>query len=298
MSKAIGRNSYSDYTGVLSKKEYYIQKRIEVVELYGKGKSADEIHDLTRISGNTVLRWLKEVNIKPRGSRRYQFNEKFFEFIDNEEKAYWLGFILADGCISYDKKRDTHYTVTLDLQVRDIEHLEKFKRCLNLHVPIRSNGIANCRQLYVNSKKLAESLVRLGITHRKSFIVKPPRVRDDLQRHFWRGVFDGDGTISVLKKEVCIGLTGNDHVCRSFSKFLGFEGKFVYKRGKMTVSCFNINGTSAGRQNLILQQVEKLYKDSKVYLDRKYAKYQELKRKLNVSSSSNYRYSSRELAHK
>ena len=44
-----------------------------------------------------------------------------FDTIDSEEKAYWLGFIYADGWIS-----DANNCFTLTLQQRDVEHLLKF----------------------------------------------------------------------------------------------------------------------------------------------------------------------------
>ena len=30
----------------------------------------------------------------------YKINDRYFEIIDNPNKAYWLGFIAADGCVS------------------------------------------------------------------------------------------------------------------------------------------------------------------------------------------------------
>ncbi len=32
-------------------------------------------------------------------NRKYFFNQQFFKNIDSEEKAYWLGFLMADGCV-------------------------------------------------------------------------------------------------------------------------------------------------------------------------------------------------------
>lgn len=29
----------------------------------------------------------------------YKYNEKFFKKIDTPQKAYWLGFLYADGCV-------------------------------------------------------------------------------------------------------------------------------------------------------------------------------------------------------
>ena len=43
--------------------------------------------------------------------RKYNVNHDFFESINTEERAYWLGFISADGCISerYNYKNNKPY---------------------------------------------------------------------------------------------------------------------------------------------------------------------------------------------
>ena len=53
----------------------------------------------------------------------YKYNENFFEKIDSPRKAYWLGFLYADGCIASGKRSD----IELSLQLSDKEHLQKFK---------------------------------------------------------------------------------------------------------------------------------------------------------------------------
>jgi hypothetical protein len=55
--------------------------------------------------------------------RRYALDESFFNCIDTEDKAYWLGFLTADGLIGDD-------FVRIDLQLRDIDHLHKFTASL------------------------------------------------------------------------------------------------------------------------------------------------------------------------
>lgn len=55
------------------------------------------------------------------------FNHNFFEVIDTEEKAYWLGFIMADGCVSI-----THSPkVLLGVAEKDAEHIREFHYVLN-----------------------------------------------------------------------------------------------------------------------------------------------------------------------
>jgi len=63
---------------------------------------------------------------RSKSTRQYTFNEYIFENIDTEEKAYWLGFLMADG---YNHESKT--CVTLRLQEEDKEILEKFKSFLN-----------------------------------------------------------------------------------------------------------------------------------------------------------------------
>ena len=49
------------------------------------------------------------------------YNRHIFENIDTEEKAYWLGFILADGYLNTDK-----HMVRIKLGDVDKKHIEKF----------------------------------------------------------------------------------------------------------------------------------------------------------------------------
>ena len=53
------------------------------------------------------------------------FDEHSFDVIDTEEKAYWLGFLYADGNVS-----NTKNEVGITLQSSDIKHLYKFKTFL------------------------------------------------------------------------------------------------------------------------------------------------------------------------
>ena len=59
---------------------------------------------------------------------KYTYNENYFKIIDSEEKAYWLGFLYADGCITrfYRNEKLKSMSLELTLQSNDIEHLKKF----------------------------------------------------------------------------------------------------------------------------------------------------------------------------
>ena len=77
---------------------------------------------------NTTIQTLSK-KLKERGveiinrQNTTKFNENVFDVIDSEEKAYWLGFIFADGYIS---SRD--YGFEISLSIIDVEHLIKFNK--------------------------------------------------------------------------------------------------------------------------------------------------------------------------
>lgn len=71
-------------------------------------------------------------------------DKRFFKTIDTEEKAYWLGFLYADGSVSKDLK-----AVTLELNIKDIDHIRKFKRAINSthKITIKKRQILNANLL-------------------------------------------------------------------------------------------------------------------------------------------------------
>lgn len=68
--------------------------------------------------------------------KKYQVNENYFEKIDSEEKAYWLGFLYADGNVRMHKNKSG--ILKLKLKQSDKKHIEKFSKCLNSNYPIKS----------------------------------------------------------------------------------------------------------------------------------------------------------------
>lgn len=73
-----------------------------IIQLYNQGFTSNEIAKKLNCSKSTVNLARRNVNITfiNRSKRTKVQNENFFDIIDNEEKAYFLGLLLADGCIS------------------------------------------------------------------------------------------------------------------------------------------------------------------------------------------------------
>lgn len=138
--------------------------------------------------------------------RKYPLKEDFFDNIDTEEKAYVLGLLYADG-----NNNEERNSISLGLKETDKEILEKITALIQPTKPLqyvdvscsrKKEGFENsqnqCRMV-IASKHISHRLVKLGCGKAKTHILTFPtkeQVPSHLIRHFIRGYFDGDGSIS------------------------------------------------------------------------------------------------------
>ena len=213
-------------------------------------------------------------------------NEEFFDCIDTEEKAYWLGFLYADGCISKPKRtvkgiEKPYYRIEVSLKATDKEHLEKLRCALEMEAPVRVSHTnfkqADRCRLGWNSKHMWETLNNYGCTPKKSLTLKFPDVSvfkdKNLIRHFIRGYVDGDGCLSYATsdhKRATLTILGTEHVLENMQHWLPlqFEIKLFKKPNENVCSLAFQGKTSFFIANY-------LYKNSSIKLERKYNKYLE-----------------------
>ena len=67
-------------------------------------------------------------------NKKFKVNDDYFEIIDTEEKAYWLGFLYADGCVA---RKGNYYNIKIDQALYDYEHVLKFKEAINSTYPVK-----------------------------------------------------------------------------------------------------------------------------------------------------------------
>lgn len=180
--------------------DLYIEN--ELIKLYQLGKSCVQIGEKLNISHGNVWNILKKRNIETRKDGEHKrkdfFNQNFFEIIDSERKAYWLGFMYADGSIS-------RFSCALSLSSLDKRHLEKFKQDIDSSAKIRDSMVNDglgkfhpTSHLSFCSLNFYKSLIKQGCTSRKSLNLVFPNsdiVPPVFLNHFIRGYFDGDGSI-------------------------------------------------------------------------------------------------------
>jgi hypothetical protein len=136
--------------------------------------------------------------------RRLACDHHYFDRIDTEQKAYWLGFIAADGCVT---RSNGSPTLSVALSMKDLGHLERLRAALSSeHRMVRSPGrpityragrtymAAASVSLSIASPDLCAALVTQGVTERKSLTLRwPDALPTALLRHYLRGYIDGDG---------------------------------------------------------------------------------------------------------
>jgi hypothetical protein len=206
------------------------------------------------------------------GKRKYDLKEDYFEKVDSEEKAYWLGFIVSDGYIGL--KRGKPAFLEVCLKISDLGHLEKLKNHLGYGGPIhitKKNGKTRSR-LIVNSKKFVSHLINMGVENNKSLTCVPIYFDDpNLQKSFWRGMFDGDGTIfTIYPKDrdynLCLGLIGTYEVCEAFGKYVRSVSSTKTKTIEKRIGCYRFLVASKKYAKEIHSH---FYNGSQVYLERK-----------------------------
>ncbi len=219
---------------------------------------------------------------------KYFVNQNYFDVIDNEWKAYWLGFLYADGTnrIAYnEKKHKMSYTVKLGLCAEDKNHLEKFKNSIQSESPIKDRMVKFNGKIYpscdlsVCNQHFSESLSLLGCVPNKSLILKFPtfnQVPDNLIRHFIRGYFDGDGCIHINLKERNVRL-----LFEGTEDFLTHIRDILYKNLNVKYAVIEKSQSKAYRINYgkyaDVELIYKyLYKNCNIYLDRKLKKFDTL----------------------
>ena len=78
------------------------EEKENIISMYENNISLREIERLTGHGRTRVAKMLENLGIKTTTGnhyRKYFFDFDFFENIDTELKAYWLGFLYADGCV-------------------------------------------------------------------------------------------------------------------------------------------------------------------------------------------------------
>lgn len=247
----------------------------EIVKLYLNNKRVNEIANIVFISRTLILKILRNKNISIRSNsiecRRISVNEEYFNEINNERKAYFLGLLYADGCVSKDG------CVSISLSGEEDKHiLDEFIKdiCPNKKMEfLFPKGGHKAYRVSLRREKLVNSLIKLGCIPRKSLKLKSiPNISSSLIRHFIRGYFDGDGCITKNKKGMSVSIVGTKKFLKEIKDRLGEAEiiSFIYKTSSKSGKTFVLKFGSKKSIDLFY---DLLYKDTSIFLIRKKNKF-------------------------
>ncbi len=220
-------------------------------------------------------------------NRKHTVNAQYFSQIDTPDKAYWLGFLWADGSISKTAARCSGPNrLRLAQKAAEREHLQLFLDTIEASYPIveihHASGAIVC-QVDINSRPLCMALEQHGYGL-KADRTDIPSMPKDLLRHFVRGYFDGDGCLSLYEQVVKKwtihrqewSITGSPALIEKIQALLNQETMVsqrvqlkTYRRTDKAVSL------RYGRKSDIEALFEYLYQDAQLFLPSKHNKFVE-----------------------
>jgi len=206
-------------------------RKEELERLYlEENKSLEDIARLYGVSRVAVWKYCQAVGLKRRSKSEarleaqkrakvpqqyFHINEDFFSKW-SPEMAYVLGLLMTDGCLS--KVKDGSYRISLCLN--DKELLEKVAKTMGSDHPIATSKSQKGLHMYIfGREKMAQELIKLGITPRKSLTLRFPETPKLYLKDLLRGIFDGDGSVYFNKRSPNYPL---------ITKFTGGSKDFIY----------------------------------------------------------------------
>lgn len=273
------------------KKKTLTEEQLKQFQQYrNNGVTYKELSKIFNLDKATLERIAKEQNIiRPNQNRiNKRILSNYFSNIDTPEKAYWLGLLITDGSVDSYKG---HYRIRLQLQAQDKEILEKFQKCLQLDSKIIENKREGKHAFSVqfNDKQIFQDLANYNIVPNKTYLIKNlplDKIPQAFLKDYARGLLDGDGCITFSSDkttDVSINFTSYyQSIVKDFQFLIdNLIGKQQHNKNIYTTAWHT---QWRGKQQ-VLKILDILYKDSTIYLQRKYNKYLELRYSQSINEN-------------
>ena len=237
------------------------------------------------------------------GLYKNKFNEHYFDSIDSSDKAYWIGFIWCDGSMIHRIRKNgmEEYNLKISLMESDKPHLEKFLDCIDgnyykVNIYNSKSGYKDNNKesrVFITSQYLGKLLInKYGIfSNRTNIIPLLSYIPIKYKRDFIRGVLDADGSFQKyintnkdnggITTKFNLRFGGSPELLRYIEDYLieeniinNIERKISKRHEDRDGNYFQL--TLSGRPN-VLNTLDLLYKDSNIFLNRKYQKYIDMK---------------------
>lgn len=256
----------------------------DMKRLVDEGKSQNEISSLLNLASSTIRKYIKS-NYQPYVLKHREYRKDlihdYFNLIDTNDKAYFLGFISGDGNV-----RDS--MIRIRIVKDDEEVVNKFKECIKYYG--KNNyvkGKIGREQVHLvfRSEEMVRDLEQWNITHNKTFSLRMPKIDKKQMSAYLLGFFDADGSIFYTKfarktgsragevtEKYRFDITTNYDMALEIVSFLNAEintSLKVYKNKKNE----NVASIQVSRNEDMLKLQSYLYNDDSLGLKRKKDKF-------------------------
>lgn len=267
---------------------------VAVIADYRAGDPMDVLGERYSVSRASIARLLAKHEVVLRSQsearRQYALDETYFDDINLPDRAYYLGFLWADGC---NKTYDN--TVQIILSRKDEDMLVNFRAAMKSEGIIRhyvqrtvTGKLCEYSDYCIYSQRVSKRLEELGMVRAKTYAADlglPKGLRPEMLRHFVRGLIDGDGCIWLSKRgafDVNVSAVGHPTILTTIHealKEIDVTSTIVRLKLVNPDRCHTKQLNIGGNRNAV-QFLQWLYKDSQgIRLTRKYGYYQECVRR-------------------
>jgi intein-encoded DNA endonuclease-like protein len=246
----------------------------EIKEMYNQGMSLQNIANTVGYkSAHSIRSKLLSVGVTMRtkaGNRNMGINDRYFSVLDTEKKAYFAGFLLADGSVNIREKSKPQ--IRIEILTTDSYILNEMRTDIKIEntVKVTSKG---CSALRWHSQTMFDDLAKYSVvpnkTNNKRLTMNT--IPEDMIKHFIRGFFDGNGYASRKGNRRIVGF------CDGYDFLVELK---TYLAEKLSISNNNVyTSTSSGsrfieygNQEDVQKLISYMYDDATIYLTRKYDK--------------------------
>lgn len=268
-------------------KNIKVKLRNEIIKYYlSYPMTIKQVSEEYNLCCPTISKILKDIPKYPKSQINNPcLEEHYFNIIDNEYKAYFLGLLISDGNVFKDKTgRQNSISITLDLEDKYL--LEKFKECIRTNTIIAKDG-RGCGQIAIRSNIMAKDLEKYGVVPRKSFKTYLPIISDIYMKDLIRGIFDGDGSIiSKLNHDNrflhCISFCGTHKLMEDISSYIYKNLKLNQKPKVYDYKDRKLSEIKIQNKLDILVFGEWIYNDCQIFMKRKKKIYNDFKKHYNL----------------
>lgn len=261
-------------------REYWESQRDTLYDLYVvQRKPIKEIGNLYGVS-DTPIRTafsklgiqIRQVGSDERANAKISLDYHFFDDINSSERAYVLGFILADGHIT------NRGNIMFSQHKQEQDVLRKICDVMKCNAPIRQKGDKYVT-LCITCQHYADIFRGMGVTNRKTYDLEIdtvlPFVPKEYERDLVRGMFDGDGSICIFKypyfkkHSYHLGFTSRLNVCEYVQKVFDLHTKMCHEKSDF----YTVR--TACREDIV-RIGHYMYDDATIYMDRKKAAFDKI----------------------